>query len=80
MLPARHFYANLAAAILAIGMQWFIMGIFFLGYMPTFGTQPIDQQITIVVALITASIFFVGEVAMLVVSIRYERPSRQQEW
>ncbi len=79
MLPARRFWSNLSAAVLSLGMQFFIMFIFFAGYVPTYGTQPFDIQFTIVVSLITGAVYFAGEIAMIVVSIRYERPSRQRE-
>jgi len=55
------------------------MGIFLVGYMPTFGSQKIDQQITIIAALVTAVVFFAAQVAMMVARIMCERPSQQRE-
>ena len=79
MLPARRFWYNITGAVVVYALQFFVVGIFFVGYMPTFGAQPIDQKITIVVALVTGSVFFAAEIAMIVASIRYERPSQQRE-
>jgi hypothetical protein len=80
MLPSRRFWYNLGGSVLLIAAQWFIVGIFFVAYLPTFGGQPIDQKITIVVALANAAVAFALQIAMVVVSMMYERPSRQQEW
>ena len=77
MVTARRFWYNLIGATVVVLMQYVVLYLFFVGYMPTFGTQPIDQKITIVVALLTAAVFFVGEIAVIVSSIRYERPSQQ---
>ena len=63
MVTTRRFWYNLTGGVVAMAGQFFIMGIFFVGYMPTFGKQPIDQQITIVVSLATAAVFFAGEIA-----------------
>jgi len=80
MVTTRRFWYNLIGATLAMLGQFLVMGIFFVGYMPTFGTQSIDQKITIVVSLATAGIFFVGEIAVIMSSIMYERGSRQEGW
>ncbi len=79
MLTARRFWYNLSGTVLAVGMQFFIVGLFFVGYMPTIGRQPIDQQITIVGALVSAAAAFAVEIAVIVSSIMYERPSQQRE-
>jgi L-cystine uptake protein TcyP (sodium:dicarboxylate symporter family) len=79
MVTARRFWYNLFGATVVVLMQFVVLGLFFRGYMPTFANQPIDQKITIVVSLVTAAVFFVGEIAVIVSSIRYERPSRQRQ-
>ncbi len=79
MLTAGRFWSNLTAGIVVVGWQFVLMGIFFVAYMPNFGSQKIDQQITIIAALITATLFFMAEVAVIVASIMYERPSQQRE-
>src|SRR5262245_53835362 len=79
MLPARRFWSNITSAFMVVGFEFLFMGLFLVGYMPTFAKQAIDQQITIVASLITATVFFAAQIAMIVASVIYERPGAQQE-
>ena len=78
MITSRRFWYNLTAGILAVGWQFVCMGIFFVGYMPTLAQQKIDQQVTIIASLVMFVVFFAAEVAVIVASIVYERPSQHR--
>ena len=79
MLTAKRFWYNLTGAVLGVVVQVYIMSIYATGYLPKFGEQSTDSQIEIVIGLATYAVFFAAEIAMIVASIMYERPSQQRE-
>jgi hypothetical protein len=79
MVSASEFWQHVLGVSVIVVAQLICLGIFAVSYLPTFSTQPLAQQLTIVVAGIMFILFVLIFLTALATTIIYERPGLEDE-